>query len=64
LSERSTDATHRVECTCGRVRLVGDRSKSDYVDYDSIAESYAGAHEFTHEWRDEDVTTEVTRLAE
>jgi len=44
--------------------LVGDRSKSDYVDYDSIAESYAGAHEFTHEWRDEDVTTEVTRLAE
>ena len=64
MTDQSGDATHRVECSCGRTRLVGDRSKASYVDYDRIAESYAGAHEFSHEWRDEEVQTEVTKLAE
>lgn len=62
--ERDGGATHRVDCTCGLTRFIGDRSKSGYVDYERIAESYAGTHEFTHEWRDEDVQTEVTEIAE
>ncbi len=63
-SDRSGDATHRVECSCGRTKYVGDRSKAGYVDYDRIAESFAGAHEFTHDFREEQVEIEVTALAE
>lgn len=64
MSEQLGDATHRVDCSCGRTELVGDQSKAVYVDYDRIAESFAGVHEFSHEFRDEDVETEVTHLAE
>ena len=57
-------ATHRMKCSCGRTRLIGDRSKAGYVDYDRIAEQVAGAHEFAHEFREEQVDIEVTALAE
>jgi hypothetical protein len=64
MTDKETDATHRVECSCGRTKFVGDRSKAGYVDYDRIAESFADAHEFTHEFRGENAETEVTALAE
>jgi hypothetical protein len=64
MSDQSEDATHRVDCSCGRTKYIGDQEKAGYVDYDRIAESFAGAHEFTHDFREEEVELEVTELAE
>ncbi|GGL55002.1 hypothetical protein [Halocalculus aciditolerans] len=51
---------YRATCSCGKVVVERDADAANLPRENnrSIAESAVGAHEFTHEWRDETVEIE------
>lgn len=42
---------YRMECSCGWEKVV--ENKDSRIDYEGIADSVAGAHQFTHDFKDD-----------
>lgn len=43
--------TYRMDCTCGWEKEV--ENKDPRIDYEGIADSVAGAHQFTHDFKED-----------